>query len=250
MYFEKIREGAKSISCWLHREELQFNQEAQHIRCHYFFAATNCSQIRERNLLYKRARWFCGDYCWLIMIEHHVTHWLIDYWMTVSQLPVSFTCATKFRPIITFYLVRLQRHALMFQFYAFFPRFASYFSVALTTGYCGKILLERSQSSCKISALTYRQFSGHEVANQKSFINFCVYAVTRLVQRRTVKLFHTGMTDREVLHCDVRSSYWRHEMSENGLHYEDLFLVTRIGTFWSPLSLLSNRVYFLWIRAS
>jgi hypothetical protein len=164
MYLEKIRGGAKFNSCWLHIDGVELNQEVQHIRSHHFFAATTCSQIRERNLLDKRARWhvaFCWAYCWLIMVEHHITHWLIDYWKTAGQLPVSlYTRATKFRPIISLHVlvVRLRRHLLIFQFHAFIPRLASYCRVVLTIDFCGKLSLGRPHSSCKISTLNYRQF--------------------------------------------------------------------------------------------
>ena len=50
------------------------------------------------------------------------------------------------------------------------------------------------------------------MANQTSFTNFRVYSVIRLVQPRTVKLLHTGIPDREVLHCDACNSYWRHDV--------------------------------------
>jgi len=58
------------MSCWLYMDRLDFNQEAQHVRCHYLFAATICSQIWERNLLDKRARWPRGNLRELLLINN------------------------------------------------------------------------------------------------------------------------------------------------------------------------------------
>lgn len=131
----------------------------------------------------------------------------------------------------------------MFQLHAFIPRLASYFSVVLTNIVVSFHWDGLSQVA-KFLPLIIASSSGHEAANQKSFTNFRVHSVIRLAQPRTVKLFHTGMPVREVLHCDACSSYWRHEMSENWLHNGDLLLITRLEAFLGPLSLLSNRVYF------
>jgi len=164
--------------------------------------------------------------------------------MTACQLPLSlFTRATKIRSIIIFYLLRLYSLVLMFQLHVFVPRLASCFSVVLTI-IAVSFHWDGLSQVAKFLPLTIASSSEHEVANQKSFTNFRVHSVIRLVQPRTVKLFHTGMPVREFLHCDACSNYWRHEMSENWLHDGDSFLITRLEAFLGPLSLLSNRVYF------
>jgi hypothetical protein len=162
MYLEKIRGGAKFISCWLHIGGLEFCKEAQHIRCHCLIAATTWSQIWERNLLDKRARWPRGILRGLLLINNR---WTSRYSMInrllndcMSTTSVTIHMLYQIPPHNYFLFSTVVPSCTNVSISRFHSQTCELFSVALTTGYCGKLSLGRSQSSCKISTLNYRQF--------------------------------------------------------------------------------------------